>query len=118
MIFRIFDQVLANHTWSSTGRLCIAQAPQTVSCGTCSSNAEIVSLLDRLILRSRSDRIMCRAARRLVTKPSIPLDELARELGVTERYLLSGLRAVLGVDPQRVFVELQKGAAAADQTTM
>jgi len=45
---------------------------------------------------------MRRAAKRLIANPSVPLDELARELGVTERYLRSGLRAALGIDPQRL----------------
>ena len=102
MTFRIFDHVLANHTWSATGRLCIAQALETVSCATPSSHAERDALLARLALRSRLDSVMCRAAKRLIANPSVPLDDLARELGVTERYLLSGLRAVLGIDPQRL----------------
>src|SRR5437868_3383416 len=112
MIFRIFDHVLANHTWSPSGRLCIAHEPQTVSCGASSSTAEIASLLGRLILRSKSDRVMCRAAKRLTANQSAPLDELARELGVTERYLVSGLRAALGVDPRCVLVDLQSATAA------
>jgi AraC-like DNA-binding protein len=102
MVFRIFGNVLANHTWSPTGHLCIAGAPQPVSHATCCHKAEINALLGRLVLRSRSDRVMCRAAQRLTTNPSISFDELAQELGVTERYLLSGLRAVLGVDPERL----------------
>jgi|KBSMisStandDraft_5_1062788.scaffolds.fasta_scaffold1182463_2 hypothetical protein len=32
MTFRIFDHVLANHTWSAAGLLCIAQAPEAASC--------------------------------------------------------------------------------------
>jgi hypothetical protein len=51
---------------------------------------------------------MCRAAQRLTTSPSTSFDELARELRVGERYLSSGLRAMLGVDPTRL-AELQSG---------
>ena len=110
MAFRIFDQTLANHTWSATGRLRIAGAPQSISHATYCQKAEIDALLGRLILRSKSDRVMCRAAQRWITNPAIRFDELARELRVTERYLLSSLRAVLGVDPERL-ADLQRKKA-------
>src|ERR1700730_16742054 len=102
MAFRIFDHLLVNHTWSAAGRLCVPQQPQAVPCQPGSPKAELDALLARLVLHSRSDRVMCRAARRLATNPSMPLDELATELGVSEQYLKSGLRTVLGVDPQRL----------------
>jgi hypothetical protein len=108
MAFRIFDTVLSNRTWSATGRLCIAHEPQTVSCGAVSAEAQLDSLCGRLLLRSKSDRIICRAARQLVTNPSMPLDVLARSLGTTERYLLSGLRAALGTDPQQLVAALRR----------
>jgi hypothetical protein len=110
MTFRIFDRVLADHTWTAAGRLCIAHQPKAVASETGCAKTEIASLLGRLILRSKSDRIMCRAVRRLAENPSVSLDELARELAVTERYLLSGLRAVLGVDPQCVLADRHRQA--------
>ena len=108
MNFRILDHVLADHTWSATGHLCIAHDAPTVPCAGPSPEAEIDSLLSRLILRSKSDRIMGRAAKRLTAHPSTPLHELARELGVTERYLLSGLRTALGVDPEGFLADLRR----------
>src|SRR5262245_2454871 len=110
MVFRIFDNVLANHTWSPAGHLCIAGAPQAISHATCCQAAEINEPLGRLVLRARSDRLICRAAQRLTANPSISFDELAQELGVTKRYLLAGLRAVLGVDPERL-ADLQRKRA-------
>ena len=106
MAFRIFDHVLANHGWSATGSLCIAQAckagePSAAPCARATPNAEIDALRGRLLAWSKSDRVMCRAAQRLIAGPTTPFDHLARDLGVTERYLLSGLRAAFGVDPHR-----------------
>jgi hypothetical protein len=98
--FRIFNSVLGDHLWAADGRLCIAQQPQSDSFQEASPKAEINALFSRLVLRSKSDRILCRAAKRLHADPSISLGQLAPELGVSERYLLSGLRAILGVDPQ------------------
>jgi hypothetical protein len=110
MVFRIFDNVLANHTWSAHGHLCIAGEPRPISHAVGCQKTEINALLGRLVLRSKSDRVMCRAARRLTANPSIPFNELARELRVTERYLRSGLRAVLGVDAERL-ADLQRKKA-------
>lgn len=98
--YRIFDSVLEDHSWTADGRLCIAQQPQSDSFQETSPKAEIDALFSRLRVRSKSDRILCRAAKRLHADPSISLGQLASELGVSERYLLSGLRAILGVDPQ------------------
>jgi hypothetical protein len=103
MIYRIFDHVLAGHTWSESGDLQIVQsAPPVRTALPASPDAEGRALLARLAIRSKSDRIMCRAARRLLTNPATPLDRLASELGVSERYLVSGLRAVLGVSPAAI----------------
>jgi hypothetical protein len=110
MVFRIFDNVLANHTWNTNGHLCIAGAPQLISQASYCQKTEINALLGRLVLRSKSDRVMCRAARRLTANPSIPFNELARELRVTERYLRSSFRAVLGVDAKRL-ADLQRKKA-------
>jgi len=101
MIFRIFDHVLANHTWTKAGRLCIAwpEPEETRSATTSSPEAGRQSLLARLAIRSKADRFMCRAGRSLMANPSMRLDQLAAELGVSERYLIAGLRTVLGVSP-------------------
>ena len=98
--YRIFDNVLEGHSWAADGRLCIAQQPQSDSFQETSPKAEIDALFNRLLLRSKSDRILCRVAKRLHADPSTSSGRLAFELGVSERYLLSGLRAILGVDPQ------------------
>ena len=98
--FRIFDSVLNDHSWAADGRLCIAQQPQSDSLQEASPKAAIDAFFSRLLLRSKSDRILCRAAKRLHADPSISSGQLAAGLGVSERYLLSGLRAVLGIDPQ------------------
>jgi AraC-like DNA-binding protein len=103
MIYRIFDHVLAGHTWSPAGDLQIAEfAEPDQGAAPASPESERKSLLARLAIRAKSDRIMCRAARRLLAEPSLPLDRLASELGVSEKYLLSGLRAVLGVGPAAI----------------
>jgi AraC-like DNA-binding protein len=99
MSFRICDSVLGTHSWNADGRLCIKQQRQAESFQQGSPKTEIEALFTRLLLRSRWDRVMYRAATRLNADPSIPLGRLAADLGVTERYLLSGLRAALGVDP-------------------
>ena len=107
MAFRIFDHLLADHGWSAAGRLlvcaCAASAaadgaeravenPQAEPC----ADLERRSLLARLAYRGKHDRILSRVARRLQTGPSLSLEQLAAELGVSERYLSDGLRAVLG----------------------
>jgi hypothetical protein len=112
MIYRIFDHTLAGHTWSASGRLCIVAQPlQGASREVPSAEAEVYGLLRRLILRSRSDRVLHRAAKRLAANPSTDLNDLARELGVTPRYLVSGLRAILGVDPAEFARKLVERAA-------
>jgi AraC-like DNA-binding protein len=100
MIYVIFDNVLADHTWTDAGRLQIVQpALPAMSVQPASPEAERQSLLARLAIRSVGDRIMCRATRCLSENPSVRLDQIASELGVSERYLVTGLRAVLGVSP-------------------
>ncbi len=64
--------------------------------------AEAASLLCRLVHRSKTDSVMCRAAWHLRRDPALPMRRLASRLGVSEGYLLSGLRAVLGTDPNRL----------------
>ena len=70
------------------------------------------SLLARLTIRSKGDRIVCRAAKRLSETPTTTLAQLASELGVTERYLVAGLRAVLGVSPELLVVAPEVKRAA------
>ena len=111
MIYRIFDHILAGHTWSEAGNLQIVQPVADQSDRPTSPEVESRSLMARLAIRSKSDRIMRRAARRLLADPSMPLARLASELGVSERYLVSGLRAVLGVSPE-LLVRLPIAAAA------
>jgi AraC-like DNA-binding protein len=113
VIYVIFENVLANHTWTETGRLRIVQPKLPASSNQpASPEAESQSLLSRLLLRSKSDRIMARAARQLSVSPSMRLDLLALELGVSERYLLTGLRAILGASPDRLARSLSMGVAA------
>jgi hypothetical protein len=102
MPFRIFDHLLANHTWTATGRLCLAHAPSPVTNGIWLSQSETDVLHSRLLLRTKADRVLARAARRL-NEVRVTRKELARELGVTERHLLTGLRAALGLDPAPLF---------------
>ena len=64
--------------------------------------AEAAALLRRLVHRSRWDSVMCRAAWHLRRNPALPMRRLASLLGVSEGYLSSGLRAVLGTDPNRL----------------
>jgi AraC-like DNA-binding protein len=99
MPFRIFGTVLGNHSWSADGRLCIVQQRESASFEKASPEAEIDALFSRLLHRSRWERAIYRAAMCLRDNPSIPLDQLAAELCVSERYLLSGFRSALSVDP-------------------
>jgi len=99
MSFRIFNTVLGDHLWSAHGRLCVVQQKKSASPEKGSLQVEIDALFFRLLHRSRRDRDIYRAATRLKDNPSIPLGQLATELRVSERYLLSGLRAALSVDP-------------------
>jgi AraC-like DNA-binding protein len=50
--------------------------------------------------------------RRLAGNPAMRFDILAFEVGVSERYLQTGLRTILGVSPDR-FAETLSIAAAA-----
>lgn len=112
MIYVIFDNVLAGHTWTDTGQLKIVQPELSRSSQRASPEAESQSLLSRLLHRSKSDPVTARVARRLAANPSIRLDLLASELGVSERYLLTGLRTILGVSPDRLARTLSIAAAA------
>jgi hypothetical protein len=100
MPYRIFDSVLGNHSWSADGRLWIAQPQEPVSLQDASPETEVDAIFARLLHRSKLDRIVYRAAIQLHAAPSTPLNQLAADLGVTESYLVSGLRAALSVDPQ------------------
>ena len=64
--------------------------------------AEAATLLSRLVYYSRMDPVMCRAAWHLRRDPALPLQRLASRLGVSEGYLSSGLRKILGVNPNRL----------------
>jgi AraC-like DNA-binding protein len=64
--------------------------------------AEAAALLSRLAYYSRMDSVMCRAAWHLRRDPALPLQRLASRLGVSEGYLSSGLRKILGVNPNRL----------------
>ena len=104
MIYVIFDNVLAGHTWSEAGRLQIVQPELPVrSTQPSSPEVERQSLLARLAIQAKSESSMCRAARCLVENPSMRLDRVASELGVSEKYLIAGLRTVLGVNPDLLF---------------
>jgi AraC-like DNA-binding protein len=112
MIYRIFDQSLAGHTWSEEGRLQVVQVVPYASHRQTSPECARTSLFARLVIRSKRDRVMCRAARRLTESPATQLDQLASELGVSERYLVAGLRAVLGVSPELLAVTPEVRRAA------
>jgi AraC-like DNA-binding protein len=112
MIYRIFDQSLAGHTWSEEGRLRVVQAAPNASDRQTSPECTRTSLLARLVIRSKGDCIMCRAAKRLTEFPMMQLDQLASELGVSERYLVAGLRTVLGVSPELLALTTEVRRAA------
>jgi hypothetical protein len=76
MIYRIFDQSLAGHTWSEEGRLQIVQAAPDAFNRQTSPECARSSLLARLAIRSKGHRIMCRAAKRLLESPTTALDLL------------------------------------------
>jgi hypothetical protein len=111
MPYRIFDSILGSHSWDENSQLRIAQPTRPgdfVSFEDASLEIEIAALFSRLLNRSKLDRTIYRAATRLYANPSVPLNRLAADLGVTERYLLSGLGAALSVDPHAF---LQKAKA-------
>jgi hypothetical protein len=62
MIYAIFDNILAGHTWTDTGQLRIVQSELPRSNQPASPEAENQSLLSRLLLRSKSDPVMARVA--------------------------------------------------------
>jgi AraC-like DNA-binding protein len=117
MTFRIFDHLLANRRWTPTCQLdarvvgTAALAPAEVQAelpdrfGEATlpeeTTDEAQSFLARLAYRSKLDPVMCRAGRRLQADPALSMRRLASELGVSERYLSSGLQAVLGASPKR-----------------
>ena|ERR1700730_8211332 len=113
MMYVIFDSVLVDHTWSEAGHLQIKSVRSDSSSQSGSLEAERQSLLARLVLRSISDPVMSRAARRLAVNPSTQLDLLALEVGVSERCLRRGLRAILGVSPDQLRRSMSCTAIAA-----
>jgi AraC-like DNA-binding protein len=115
MTFRIFDHLLVHHGWTATGRIAVSDplghavasshVEFTNESLTAQLHADIErrSLLARLVYRGKPDPILCRAARRLQDEPSLSIERLAAELGVSERYLSCGLQAALGQRPDRLF---------------
>jgi AraC-like DNA-binding protein len=114
MAFRIFDRLLIHHGWTATGRIvvsdpvvhtaCTGQIEATSGGLTAQQRADIErrSLLARLAYRGKHDRILCRAARRPQADPSLSIERLAAELGVSEGLLSRSLQAVLGQSPDRL----------------
>lgn len=109
MPYRIFDSVLGSHSWSTDGRLCIEQHRRSESFQETVPNTDVEVLFTRLLHRSKLERYVHRAATRLHTDPSTPLDGLAAELGVSERYLMSGFQAAIGVDPHDFLERIKTG---------
>src|SRR5262245_36429940 len=114
MAFRIFDHLLVHHDWTATGRLvlcaCTAHAdasgeaePVEAPTPEPSADLERRSLLARLAYRGKHDRILARAALRLQADPSLSLQQLAAELGVSERSLSRNVQGVLGQGASRLF---------------
>jgi AraC-like DNA-binding protein len=108
MSLRIFDHLLINHSWTETGRIYTPATHVTEHAAStdeisAAQRAEIErrSMLARLTYRCRLDPVMSRAARLLQGNSRLPLQELAAELGVSERRLLNGLRAALGENVKR-----------------
>jgi len=114
MAFRIFDHLLIHHGWIATGRLVVCAAAQ----GSASSQAarpnqsppaqqcrdiERRALLARLVYRGKHVSLLCRAARRLQADPSLSIEQLASELGVSGESRSRGLRAALGQGADRLF---------------
>jgi AraC-like DNA-binding protein len=106
MALRIFDHLLANHSWTATGRIYTPATHVHERALTdeisAAQRAEIErrSMLARLTYRSRLDPIMSRAARLLQADSCLPIHQLAAALGVSEKYLLGGLRSALGENPR------------------
>jgi AraC-like DNA-binding protein len=105
MALRIFDHLLVNHGWNATGGIYTPATHVTTDDHANPANeisaaerAEIErrSLLARLTHRCKLDPTMSRAARRLQADPWLPIRQLAAEIGVSERYLSSGLQGALG----------------------
>ena len=109
MALRIFDHLLVNHSWTTTGRIYTpatrGKADDSTSPAveiTEAQRAEIErrSMLARLAYRCRLDPIMSRATRLLQTDSCLPIQQLAVALRVSEKYLLNGLRSLLGETPK------------------
>jgi AraC-like DNA-binding protein len=105
MALRIFDHLLVNHGWSATGNIHTLATHVTTEDHTnpaheipAAERADIErrSLLARLAYRCKLDPIMSRAACLLKADSCVPVQQLAAELGVSERYLSRGLRAAIG----------------------
>jgi AraC-like DNA-binding protein len=105
MALRIFDHLLVNHGWNATGGIYPSATHVTTDDHANPANeisaaerAEIErrSLLARLTHRCKLDPTISRAARRLQADPWLPIRQLAAEIGVSERYLSSGLQGALG----------------------
>jgi AraC-like DNA-binding protein len=106
MALRIFDHLLADHSWTTTGRIYTpathvhARALTDEISDTQRAEIERRSMLARLTYRSRLDPIMSRAARLLQADSCLPIQQLAAALRVSEKYLLGGLRSALGENPR------------------
>jgi hypothetical protein len=112
MTFRILDHLLIGHDWTAAGCLVVsdvvahaaaAHQPERASTAEQCADLERRSLLARLAYRGKQDRILARAARRLRADPSLSLQQLAAELGVSEGSLSRGLRGALGEGVQQLF---------------
>lgn len=103
MALRIFDHLLVNHGWTATGSIYTPETHVTDHANPAdeipaAERAEIErrSLLARLTYRCKLDPTISRAARLLQADPCLPIQQLAAALGVSERYLSSGLQGALG----------------------
>ena len=107
MALRIFDHLLVNHSWTTTGGI---YTPATHVSDHANPADEISAaerveierraLVARLTYRCKPDPVISRAARLLQADSCLPIRQLAAELGVSERYLSRGLRGALGREPQ------------------
>lgn len=103
MALRIFDHLLVNHSWTAAGAIYTPAThvtdftnPADEISAAERAHIERRSLLARLTYRCKLDPIVSRAARLLLTDSCLPIQDMAAELGVSERYLSRGLRAALG----------------------